>query len=132
LFRNMKKDRQTMAVALDEYGGMTGIITINDLVEQLVGNIGYDEDETVEEMIVKLNDNTWKVHGSARLEEMAELIGVPFPCDDYDTFNGLVFHELQGIPEDGTVAEFNVVGLRVKITKVENHLVETALVVKLD
>jgi len=132
LFRNMKKDRQSMAVALDEYGGMTGIVTINDLVELLVGDLGYDEGETEEETIVKLNENTWKVHGSVRLEEIAEAIGVKLPCDDYDTFNGLVFHELEGIPENGTDAEFDVAGLRVKITKVENHLVESAIVVKVD
>ena len=132
LFRNMKKDRQAMAVALDEYGGMTGIITMNDLVEQLVGELGYDEEEEAVQAIVKLNENTWKIHGSALLEEMAEEIGVTLPCDEYDTFNGLVFHELESILEDGADAEFEVAGLRVKITKVENHLVETALVTKVD
>ena len=132
LFRNMKKDRQTLAVALDEYGGMTGIITMNDLVEHLVGDLGYDEEGAEECAIVKLNGNTWKIHGSALLEEIAEEIGVILPCEDYDTFNGLVFHELESIPEDGTDAEFQVAGLNVKITKVQNHLVEAALVTKID
>ena len=131
LFRNMKKDRQTMAVVLDEYGGMTGIITMNDLVEQLVGDLGYDEEEEEEPLIVKLNDNAWRVHGSVLLEEMAEEIGVVLPCEDYDTFNGLVFHELESIPEDGSDAEFDVAGLHVKIARVQNHLVEAALVTKI-
>ena len=129
LFRNMKKDRQVMAVALDEYGGLTGIITMNDLVAQLVGDIEYDE-EAEEKLIVKLDDNTWKVHGSALLEELSEQIGVVLPCEDYETFNGLVFHELESIPEDGADAEFEVVGLHVKVIEVQNHLVEAAYVTK--
>ncbi len=132
LFRNMKKDRQTFAVALDEYGGMTGILTINDLVEQLVGDLGYEGEEEEEKQIVKLSENTWKVHGGALLEELAEVIGVVLPCDDYDTFNGLVYHELESIPEDDTDIEFVVAGLNVKVTKVQNHLVEAAIVTKMN
>ncbi len=131
LFHNMKTERQALAVVLDEYGGMTGIVTLNDLVEQLVGDLGYDTEAEEEKVIVKLSENTWKVHGSALLEDMSEEIGVMLPCEDYDTFNGLVFHELESIPEDGTDVEFDVVGLHVKVTKVENHLVEAALVTKM-
>jgi len=132
LFRNMKKDRQTMAVVLDEYGGMTGIITLNDLVEQLVGDLGYDTETEEDKAIVKLGEKAWRVRGSALLEDMAEEMDVVLPCEEYDTFNGLVFHELEGIPEDGTNVEFEVAGLHVKVIKVENHLVEIAMVTKLD
>lgn len=132
LFRNMKKDRQAMAVVLDEYGGMTGIVTMKNLVEQLVGDLDYSEEEEVQSPIVKLSADTWKIHGSALLEEISEELGVVLPCEDYDTFNGLVFHELESIPEDGSDAEFDVAGIHVKITKVQNHLVEVALVTKLD
>lgn len=129
LFRNMKKDRHTLAVVLDEYGGLTGIITINDLVEQLVGDLGSDNEP--EETIVayeRMDENTWKIHGSALLEELTEELGVPLPVDEYDTFNGLVFGTLGTIPEDGTDIEVDVAGLHVKVTEIVNHQVETAIV----
>lgn len=68
LFRNMKKRKETMAVVLDEYGGVTGILTINDLIEQLVGDLGEDEEEhTVEQ----LEENVWKISGGIPLEEVS-------------------------------------------------------------
>lgn len=125
LFRNMKKEKQKMAVVLNEYGGMTGIITINDLVEQLVGDLGYDnEDEGIE----LIGENTWKVHGSALLEDVSEAIGVPLTCEDYDTFNGLVFHELGSVPEDGADIELEVNGLVIQVTEIKKHQVESAIV----
>ena len=70
LFRNMKKERHTLAVVLDEYGGMTGIITINDLVEQLVGDLGGDDEEEEIKQIELISEGVWKVHGSTTLEEL--------------------------------------------------------------
>jgi len=130
LFRNMKRDRQAMAVVLDEYGGMSGIITLKDLVEQLVGDLVYDSEEEQEVLIAKLDECTWQVSGSALLEDISEEIGVKLPCEDYDTFNGLVFHKLEGIPEDDEKVEFDMAGLHIQVTKIENHLVESALLVK--
>ena len=128
LFRNMKKGRHTLAVVLDEYGGMTGIITINDLVEQLVGDLGGD-DETVEvKMIELISEGTWKVHGSALLEDLSAELGIALPSEEYDTFNGLIFNALEIIPEDGTDIEVEVAGLQVKVTEIINHQVETAVV----
>lgn len=125
LFRNMKKEKQKMAVVLNEYGGMTGIITINDLVEQLVGDLGYDnEDEGIE----LIGENTWKVPGSALLEDVSEAIGVTLTCEDYDTFNGLVFHELGSVPEDGADIELEVKGLVIQVTEIKKHQVESAIV----
>ncbi len=129
LFRNMKKDRHTMAVVLDEYGGMSGIITINDLVEQLVGELGSDdEEEEAKELFELIGENTWKVHGSALLEDFAEATGLHISCEEYDTFNGLIFHALESIPEDGTDIEVEVEGFHVKVTEIVNHQVETAIV----
>jgi len=127
LFRNMKKERQTMAVVLNEYGGVTGIITLNDLVEQLVGDLVYDEEEEAP-LMVQLNESTWKIHGSALLEDISEALGVMLTCDEYDTFNGLIFDALGTIPEDGTNAEVQVKNLQIKITEIKRHQVETALV----
>lgn len=131
LFRNMKKEHRTLAIVLDEYGGMTGIITINDLVEQLVGDLGIDDTEEDIPLIEKIDEFNWRIHGSALLDEVSEAIGVALPCDEYDTFNGLVFHTLGSVPEDGTDIEFEVAGLKVKLMTINNHQVELAEVSRL-
>lgn len=127
LFRNMKHSHNTLAVVLDEYGGMTGIITINDLVEQLVGDLG-DEEPAEESVIEAIDSNTWKIHGDASIEEVSEMLGVALPNDDYDTFNGLVFGALGTIPQDGSVVEVTTAGLVIKVTEIRDHQVETAVV----
>ena len=129
LFRNMKREKNTLAVVLDEYGGVTGIITINDLVEQLVGDLADDEEEEAI-LIENIEENTWKIHGSAELEDVSEILGVSLCSEEYDTFNGLIFHKLQSIPENGTNIELEFRGLKIKVIEIVNHQVETAIVEK--
>lgn len=128
LFRNMKKERQAMAVVLNEYGGMTGIITINDLVEQLVGDLSYDGEAEEVPLIEHIDDSTWKIHGSALLEDVSEALGVSFSCEEYDTFNGLIFQALGSVPEEGADIELEIDGLVIKVLEIKKHQVETALV----
>jgi len=128
LFRNMKRERQMLAVVLDEYGGMTGIITMNDLVEQLVGDLVDDTKADEEQVIVVVQEGIWKVHGSALLEDVAEVTKVALPYEEFDTFNGLIFHTLGNIPEDGADIEVDVCGLHVNVTQIQNHQVEMAVV----
>ena len=128
LFRNMKKDRHTLAVVLDEYGGMTGIITINDLVEQLVGDLGSDDEEDDVKQIESISEGVWKVHGSVLLEELSEELGIALPTEEHDTLNGLIFNALGSIPEDGVDIEVEVAGLQVKVTEIIDHQVETAII----
>lgn len=110
LFRNMKKGHHVLAVVLDEYGGMSGIITMNDLVEQLVGDLG-DALEDVETVpILKLDENKWEIQGTALLEEISTVLGVSLCGEEYDTFNGYILHELGSIPEDGAVVEVETAG----------------------
>ena len=106
LFRNMKHSHNHLAVVLDEYGGMIGIITTNDLVEQLVGDLGDDEpSENPVIPIEQIDSKTWKIHGSASLLEVAKSLGIVLPFEDYDTFNGLIFDALGSIPQDGSILE---------------------------
>lgn len=128
LFRNMKKERYTMAIVLDEYGGMTGMITIHDLVECLVGNLVDDDEEKEIERIQMLEDGVWKIHGSATIQEISETLGVVLLSEEYDTFNGLVFHTLGCIPEDGSDIKLTADNISVEVTEIKNHLVESALV----
>ncbi len=130
LFKNMKRSRNNLAIVLDEYGGVSGIVTINDLVTLLVGEIEDDvpvgTPEPVE--IEKIDDNTWRIHGSAGLEELGEELGIDLPCDEYETFNGLVFDALGAIPEDGTIVEVETNGLHILVTEIREHQVESAIV----
>lgn len=129
LFRNMKSTRNAMAVVLDEYSGMSGIVTMNDLVQQLVGD--FADNESVEEEalpIEQLDSNTWKIHGSASLDKVAEVLGIPLPTEDYETFNGLIFDALGTIPDDGSHVEIETAGLTIKVTDIREHQVESAIV----
>lgn len=128
LFRNMKEERYTFAVVLDEYGGMTGIVTIHDLVEQLVGDLVDDSDEPEIQMIERLDGVTWKIHGSTPIENVSEELEVALSSEEYDTFNGLIFHALGCIPEDGADIELTVDKIHIKVTEIRNHLVEKAIV----
>jgi putative hemolysin len=129
LFRNMKRNRKHFAVVLDEYGGMSGIITMNDLLEQLLGNL-EDDDSIPQELplIERIDSQTWKIQGSAPLEMVSEHLGVILPKDDYDTFGGLVFGLLGTILDDGSTPELEGYGLIIKVTGIKEHRLESAIV----
>lgn len=98
-FRQMQRDRSQLAVVIDEYGGTAGIITIEDLLEEIVGNMQdeYDEDEQV---ITCSNEGVFDVSGMATPEEVSDATGVELPDEDYDTVAGLVINLLGRIPEE--------------------------------
>ena len=127
LFSNMKKEHHTLAIAMDEYGGMSGIITINDLVEQLVGDLGSQE-ESVEFPIEQIDSNSWKIQGNTLLDEVSEELGVTLEGEEFDTFSGFVLHAVGSIPEDDTVIELTVAGIHIREAKIINHQVERAVV----
>ena len=129
LFKNMKLTRNHFAVVLDEYGGLFGIVTMNDLLEQLVGDLDDDINAEKEpEEIERINDTTWNITGSASLPEVAQEIGVELPLDDYDTFGGLVFGEYGSIPEDGKSFEITINNVKVKVLSIKDHRIEKAIV----
>ena len=129
LFRNMKHSHNYLSVVLDEHGGMSGIITMNDLIRQLVGDLGDDEPLSEEPpSIEQIDSATWKIHGSTLLDEVSQTLGVPLPTNNYDTFNGLIFDALGTVPQDGTTTEIETSGLVVKVTDIRDHQIETAVV----
>lgn len=134
LFRDMQGKKTHMALVVDEYGGTSGLVTLEDLLEELVGNI-YDEFDPQEEQdIIRLEDNKWRVSGSADLEELAEAMDLDLPEDeerDYDTLGGLVFSQLSVIPEDGSRPVVEAMGLRIRVEELCDRRVEWALVEKL-
>lgn len=135
LFRDMQGKKTHMALVVDEYGGTSGLVTLEDLLEELVGNI-YDEFDPQEEQdIIRLEDNKWRVSGSADLEELAEAMGFRLPEEeerDYDTLGGLIFSQLSVIPEDGSRPVVEALGLRIRVEELCDRRVEWALVEKLE
>ena len=135
LFRDMQGKKTHLALVVDEYGGTSGLVTLEDLLEELVGNI-YDEfDPQEEQEIIALDDGRWRVSGSADLEELAEAMDLALPEEeerDYDTLGGLVFSQLSVIPEDGSRPLVEALGLRIQVEELCDRRVEWALVEKLE
>lgn len=133
LFQNMKKSKNNFAIVLDEYGGTTGIITINDLLEQLVGDFDYDEgnEPRPTESIESLDSKTWKITGNPSVDDIEETLNISLKNEECDTFSGIVFEALGSIPDDGCEPfEVETDGLVIKVLKVKNHQVQTAIVTK--
>ena len=93
-----------MAV-LDEYGDLSGIVTIEDILEELVGDIRdeYDEDEELE--IVQISDHQYEVQGHLSLDDVNEKVGTDFDSEDYDSIGGLLIEHLERLPEQGDSVE---------------------------
>lgn len=131
LLSDMKKNKIHMAVVVDEYGGTAGIITMEDLLEEIVGKIYDETDDPVSEdaNIVLLSENLWRVKGSVILEELEEALGVTFPEDvEFETMAGMVLSTLSVIPDEGTQPEAECFGLHVKVEKIKERRVESVLV----
>jgi len=124
LFRNMKKQHNKLAVVLDEYGGFFGIVTIYDLVEQLVGEL----EESDEKEIVQREEDVWEISGSLPMRDAQEQFGIELPVDDFDTFGGFVFGHYGQIPDDGTTFELETHSLHIEVTQIVDHKIEKATV----
>lgn len=128
LFKNMKDSRNTFAIVLDEHGGTTGIITMSDLLEQLVGDFDADRPEKTEPAIQSLDSKTWKILGTAELDDIERELGVSFGDNENNTFSGLIFDTLGAVADDGSSFELNAYNLIIKVTGVTDHQVDSAVV----
>ena len=130
LFRNMKRTGNPLAVVLDEYGGMVGIVTLNDLVEELVGDLG-DDDSNIpdddEPRIEKRADGSLAVSGNVELDDVEDVLGIEMDQEEHDTLTGLVFDALGMIPDDGAQdITVETEGLRIHVTSILEHQVNAA------
>ena len=132
LFRDMQSKKIHLAVVVDEYGGTSGIVTMEDLIEELVGNI-YDEFDPLEDLeIIPMGENLWRVAGGVPLEELGQALEIAFPEDEEaETLGGLVFEKLDVIPEDGSRPVVEADGLRVQVEELSERRVEWARVSKI-
>lgn len=135
LFQNMKKTHHSLAVVLDEYGGMTGIVTLNDLVEELVGDLQEEDAEAQTDVphIEQLNDRTWKIVGNVELDVIEETLGIELAMEGVNTFTGMVFDRLNGIPDDGEHdLKLEIQGLSIRVLQIREHQITLAEIEKVE
>lgn len=129
LFRNMKTQNKSFAIVLDEYGGMHGIITMNDLISRLIGDFSSDNEEApqrVQPELEKTGENLWVVRGNVPLSDIVRETGADLPVDDVDTFSGMVFSVLGSVPDDGATMELDAGGLHIRVLEITDHQIESA------
>ena len=123
LFTEMSAKKIQMAIVVDEYGGTAGILTLEDLVEAIMGNI-QDEYDQEDEEISKIDDNTFTVDRTIDIEEIEELIGKDLPEGDYETLAGFIIDQLQFLPKDGEMNEVEFENVKFTVLKVDERRIE--------
>ncbi|MGL4791631.1 MAG: hemolysin family protein [Anaerotignaceae bacterium] len=124
LFEEMQKNKVQMAIIIDEYGGTAGIVTMEDLIEEIVGNI-FDEYDEDEDEIQEINENTYVVAGKTEIDLIEELFNVQLNVeDDYDTIGGFLIGQLGRIPDEQEHPEITIENLIFKIEKFEDKRIE--------
>jgi putative hemolysin len=130
LLHEFQRRKVHIAIVLDEYGGTAGLVTIEDLLEEIVGEI-QDEYDVEEPMIVRISDDEARVDGRAAVDDLAELFDTQFGLEDedeYDTVGGLIYHRVGGIPSPGDQVEVD--GLQLTVESTDGRRVGKVLVVR--
>jgi CBS domain containing-hemolysin-like protein len=123
----MRKQRVHMAIVVDEYGGTAGLVTIEDLVEEIVGEI-EDEYDRVEHLIVQVSDDEALLDGRVSIWDVNELFGSHVEAEDFDTVGGCVFHNLGRVPAVGDIVDAD--GLTLTVLSVDGHRVRRVRAVR--
>ena len=128
LFRNMKQNKEGIAIVLDEYGGVRGLVTFTDLVECLVGEFADgDEDEETVESIVQLDEHSWQINGSVTITDLEDALGMEISDCDSDTFNGFAMGIYGSIPEDGSTFKVSTDLFDIQVLEIREHRIESAI-----
>lgn len=122
IFADMKTSSVTMAVVLDEYGATSGIITMEDLIEEIVGEIRDEYDDYEDDFIKKINDTQYDVDASIKLDDLNDALHTKLVSENYDSLGGLVIELLDKLPDEGETATFKNISLLV--TKVHKNRIE--------
>lgn len=130
LFNEMTEKHLQLVFVCDEYGGISGIVTIEDLLEAIVGNM-QDEYDNEEEEIEQINDTTYQLDGTSDIEEVEEILGIKFPEGDYDTVGGFIMDELGRIPGDDEKPTVEYEGYSFTVEKVDERRIESITAEKL-
>lgn len=120
LFKEMSESHVQMAIVVDEYGGTAGLVTLEDLLESIVGNI-QDEYDNEDEEISRIDDATFTIDGTTDIEEVGDLIGITFPEGDYDTLGGYIISRLGFLPSDEEMNSLEFENFRFTVLSVEDR-----------
>lgn len=124
LFRKLQKEHTHFAIVTDEYGSFLGIITMEDLIEEIVGNI-YDEYDEKKDYIIPNPDGSWTISGRAELKDVEKVLDIELPeREEFNTLSGLILNETEEIPKEGDQFEVTVDGLRIQVLKVVDRRIE--------
>lgn len=130
LFRELQLNKTHMVVVVDEYGGTAGIITVEDLLEEIVGNIFDEYDDEEEHKYEKVDESTYLFDGSISLEQVSALIKVSLPIEEYETLSGYVISQLGKIPEEGEHPVVELDSLVFKVEEMEDKMISRIKVCK--
>lgn len=131
LLKDMQKKKLHFAVVINEFGEMSGIVTFEDLIEEIVGNIydEYDANET--ELIEKIKENQWAIKGNVGLDELRAVTGIPLNSgNNYDTLNGFIYFYKNGVPKDGEKFDIQIDNYKLCIRKIKNRAISDAVIIK--
>ncbi|MFP4496585.1 MAG: hemolysin family protein [Vulcanimicrobiota bacterium] len=129
LLREMQYRSISIAIVVDEYGGTSGLITIEDLLEELVGEITDEYDRETPE-IIQESENTWMVDGGTIIEDVNEELKINVPIDEHETIGGFVYGCLGHIPHQGEKATLENIGIDIEVEKIEGQRIQSLLIKK--
>lgn len=123
IFKELQRNKNQMAIVIDEYGGTAGLLTMEDILEELVGNI-FDEYDDIEVEYEKIDDNTYLIDGGVSLYEFKKIIGVEIPEGDYETLSGYLIEKLGRLPEENEDIVLEDENLTYKVEEYEDKRIK--------
>jgi putative hemolysin len=130
LLNNMQLTKNHIAIILDEYGGTSGLVTFEDIIEELIGNVS-DEFDDDEQDIYKIDDNTYEILGHTTIEDVEDELEIGLDIEAYDTLSGFILDQIGHLPEDDETIEFVFNSMLFKVTSIENHIIEKVIVTRI-
>src|SRR5690554_80684 len=131
LLNEMKKQQIHLAIVIDEYGGTSGIVTLEDLIEEIVGDI-FDEYDDIEEKIVTIKENVYVVEGLAEIEDVEEIIDADLPIEEYDTISGFVLGQIGRFPHKGEKIDFIYNNFKFEVLNFSDTIIEAVRITRLE
>ena len=129
LFKEMQADKNHIRIVLDEYGQTSGLVTMEDILEEIVGNI-LDEHDEEEERIRKVQNGNYLVNGMIDLEDLEDVLPIVFEKEEFETLNGFLIHQLDRIPGEDEQCVVDYEGYRFTVLRVENHTMQRVKIEK--
>ena len=128
LFREMQQRRNYFAIVLDEYGGLTGIVTLHDIVETILGEMNEEDDLIEPDDIQKLSKDKYLISGIADIEEAQEVLNIPLPVDEFETLGGYILDCYGKLLDDGSAFDVDLDTMHVHVKNMKNHRIDQMIV----